>query len=53
MELFGTNFSIALGAWKLRFVLMIEETEDSSRHSHAGVQPPHHIGASQNRRAGV
>ena len=27
MELFGAKFSIALGAWRLRFVLMLEEPE--------------------------
>ena len=27
MELFGAKFSIALGAWKLRFVLMLEDDE--------------------------
>lgn len=27
MELFGAKFSIALGAWKLRFVCMLEDEE--------------------------
>lgn len=27
MEFFGANFNIALGAWRLRFVLMLEEPE--------------------------
>lgn len=44
MELFGAKFCIALGAWKLRFVLMLEDDED------AGAQPPaqhrpHHVTA--------
>lgn len=29
VELFGAKFSIALGAWKLRFVLMLEDAEDA------------------------
>ena len=27
MDLFGMKFSIALGAWRLRFVLMLEDAE--------------------------
>ena len=27
MDLFGLKFSIALGAWRLRFVLMLEDVE--------------------------
>lgn len=27
MEILGTNFSISLGAWRLRFVLAIEDTD--------------------------
>lgn len=27
MEIFGTNFSVALGAWRLRFVLALEDTD--------------------------
>ena len=34
MELFGTKFTLALGAWKLRFVLMLEDDEE-----------PHHFTA--------
>ncbi len=44
MELFGAKFSIALGSWKLRFVLMLEDADDvavSAHHAHA--QPPHHL----------
>lgn len=29
MELFGTNFALSLGAWRLRFVLALEEVEDA------------------------
>jgi hypothetical protein len=28
MEIIGTSFTLALGAWRLRFVLAIEENED-------------------------
>ena len=28
MEFIGTNFALTLGAWRLRFVLALEETED-------------------------
>ncbi|HEY8322312.1 MAG TPA: hypothetical protein VIG46_11050 [Candidatus Baltobacteraceae bacterium] len=28
MEFIGTNLSITLGAWRLRFVLALEETEE-------------------------
>jgi hypothetical protein len=27
MELLGTNFTITLGSWRLRFVLAVEDTE--------------------------
>ncbi len=27
MEILGTNFTLSLGAWRLRFVLAIEDTE--------------------------
>jgi hypothetical protein len=33
MDLFGMKFSFALGAWRLRFVLMLEDAEA------AGMQP--------------
>jgi hypothetical protein len=33
MDLFGMKFSLALGAWRLRFVLMLEDAEA------AAVQP--------------
>lgn len=43
MELFGAKFSIALGAWKLRFVLMLEDVEDPMPAPQARAQTPHHI----------
>lgn len=42
MELFGAKFSVALGAWKLRFVLMIEDDEAPEPVT-AGHRPPHHV----------
>jgi hypothetical protein len=41
MELFGAKFSIALGAWKLRFVLMLEDDEAAAVPS--AQRPPHHV----------
>lgn len=42
MELFGAKFCIALGAWKLRFVLMLEDEETPVPASMAH-RPPHHV----------
>lgn len=28
MDIFGAKFTVALGAWKLRFVLMLEDGDD-------------------------
>lgn len=41
MELFGAKFCIALGAWKLRFVLMLEDDEDPAPAPSA--PRPHHV----------
>lgn len=46
MELFGAKFSIALGAWRLRFVLMLEEPqtlEEPARRT----RPPHHVSSAR------
>jgi len=44
MELFGTKFSIALGAWRLRFVLMLEEAPDEAvPPSYVRASTPHHF----------
>lgn len=42
MELFGAKFCIALGAWKLRFVLMLEDDEAPAVAATAQ-RPPHHV----------
>lgn len=44
MELFGAKFSIALGAWKLRFVLMLEDDEAPAPVP-AAPRAPHHFKA--------
>ena len=40
MEFFGTKFTVALGAWRLRFVLMLEENE--AQPARAPSPAPHH-----------
>jgi hypothetical protein len=45
MELFGAKFSIALGAWKLRFVLMLEDAEELPPPPQAAARSPHHYTA--------
>jgi hypothetical protein len=44
MELFGAKFSVALGAWKLRFVLMLEDDEAVAA-ALSAQRPPHHVKA--------
>ena len=31
MQILGTNFSLTLGSWRLRFVLALEEWEEPSK----------------------
>jgi len=31
MDLFGLKFSLALGAWRVRFVLMLEDAEAAQK----------------------
>ena len=40
VEIMGTNFTISLGVWRLRFVLAIEENEERSKER---VRPPHRL----------
>jgi hypothetical protein len=47
MELFGAKFSVALGAWKLRFVLMLEDSDEIPPAPHAAGRAPHHYGAAR------
>lgn len=53
MELFGTKFSLTLGAWKLRFVLMLEEAEEGAVPAYARPAAPHHFTARTTSRARV
>lgn len=40
MELFGTNFAITLGSWRLRFCVALEDTDTPA----ASPQPvPHRV----------
>ncbi len=40
VEFIGTNFSLTLGAWRLRFVLALEENDDRPKEK---VRPPHRL----------
>ncbi len=42
MEFFGTKFCLTLGAWRLRFVLMLEEADDEQPRRATRI---HHVGA--------
>lgn len=52
MELFGTKFTIALGAWRLRFVMMLEESpEEAAPPNYVRPAAPHHFTARTASRA--
>jgi hypothetical protein len=40
VEIIGTNFTVSLGAWRLRFVLALEETDERPKER---VRPPHKL----------
>jgi hypothetical protein len=40
VEIMGTNFTLSLGGWRLRFVLAIEENEDRPKER---IRPPHRL----------
>lgn len=40
MEILGTNFTISLGSWRLRFVLALEDTDAAPPPKAAA---PHHV----------
>jgi len=44
MQFIGTKFSITLGAWRLRFVLALEEADDDFP---GGRRAPHHVSVSR------
>ncbi|HYL27886.1 MAG TPA: hypothetical protein VEW74_08620 [Candidatus Nitrosotalea sp.] len=41
VEIIGTNFTLSLGAWRMRFVLAIEENEEDRPKEQ--VRPPHRL----------
>lgn len=43
MDIFGAKFTLALGAWKLRFVLMLEDADDCIPAAPAAAHVPHHL----------
>lgn len=40
MEIIGTNFSLTLGAWRLRFALAVEDTDAPPA---VKARPPHRM----------
>lgn len=40
MEILGTTFTLSLGAWRLRFVLALEDADAAPP---AKTSPPHHV----------
>ena len=40
VEIIGTNFTLALGSWRLRFVLAIEETQEPPKEN---ARVPHRL----------
>jgi hypothetical protein len=40
VEIIGTNFTLSLGSWRLRFVLSVEETDDRPKEV---ARPPHRL----------
>jgi hypothetical protein len=40
VEIMGTNFTVSLGSWRLRFVLAIEETDE---HPKEKARVPHRL----------
>lgn len=52
MELFGTGFTILLGAVRLRFVLMLEDAADAAEPP-PPARPAHHLAVVRNGRSRV
>jgi len=48
VDLFGAKFTLTLGAWKLRFVLMLEDVEETFGGASAPL--PHHLVVRENQR---
>ena len=45
MHYLGTNFSLTLGAWRLRFVLALEDAPDDDEAAPPAGRTPHHEAA--------
>ncbi|HEY8296876.1 MAG TPA: hypothetical protein VIG32_02510 [Candidatus Baltobacteraceae bacterium] len=48
MELFGIKFALALGTWKLRFVLMLEDDQQVARQQ-PNARVAHHLAVLRDR----
>jgi hypothetical protein len=40
VEIIGTNLTLALGSWRLRFVLAVEEIDERPKER---IKPPHRL----------
>jgi len=40
MEILGTSFTLSLGAWRLRFLVALEDTDTAPQPK---TPPPHHV----------
>jgi hypothetical protein len=40
VEIIGTNFTLSLGSWRLRFVFALEETDERPKEK---IRPPHRV----------
>jgi hypothetical protein len=40
VDIIGTNFTLALGSWRLRFVLAVEEIDERPKER---IKPPHRL----------
>ena len=40
MEIIGTHFTLSLGAWRLRFLLAIEDEQEKPKER---IRPPHRL----------
>jgi hypothetical protein len=40
VEIIGTNFTLSLGAWRLRFVLALEDADDRPKEK---IRTPHRL----------
>ncbi|MDQ2663518.1 MAG: hypothetical protein M3Y18_05725 [Candidatus Eremiobacteraeota bacterium] len=45
MDLFGTKFTLTIGTWRFRFVMMLEDTIEEQA---PPARTPHHVRAMRN-----